>query len=32
MRIPPTFSVEDCRLIGRIIGDSLAKLRTRGES
>ena len=32
MRIPLTFSVEDCRLIGRIISDSLAKLRDRGES
>ena len=31
MRIPLTFSVEDCRLIGRIINDSLAKLRARGE-
>ena len=27
MRIPLTFSVEDCRLIGRIIVDCLAKLR-----
>ena len=32
MRIPLTFSVEDCRLIGGIIGDALAKLRTRGVS
>ena len=32
IRIPLTFSVEDCRLIGRIIGDSLATLRGRGES
>ena len=32
MRIPLTFSVEDCRLIGRIINDSLAKLRARGGS
>ena len=32
MRIPLTFSVEDCRLIGRIISDSLAKLGVRGES
>ena len=31
MRIPLTFSVEDCRLIGRIISDSLARLRVRGE-
>ena len=32
MRIPLTFSVDDCRLIGQIIGDSLAKLRNGGES
>ena len=32
MRIPLTFGVEDCRLIGRIISDSLAKLGARGES
>ena len=32
MRIPLTFGVEDCRLIGRIISDSLAKLGVRGES
>ena len=32
MRIPLTFSVEDCRLIGRIINDSLAKLRARRGS
>ena len=32
MRIPLTFSVEDCRLSGRIISDSLAKLGARGES
>ena len=32
MRIPLTFSVEDCRLIGRIIGDSLAEIRNRGDS
>ena len=31
MRIPLTFSVDDCRLIGQIIGDSLAKLRNGGE-
>ena len=29
MRIPLTFSVEDCRLIGRIITECLATLRTR---
>ena len=29
MRIPLTFSVEDCRQIGRIIGDSLGEVRTR---
>ena len=32
MRIPLTFSVEDCRLIGRIIGDSLAGLRAGRDS
>ena len=32
MRIPLTFSVDDCRLIGQIIGDTLAKLRNGGES
>ena len=32
MRIPLTFSVEDCRRIGRIIGDTLAELRTRGAA
>ena len=40
MRIPLTFSVEDCRLIGRIIGqvidriidDSLAEVRAGGDS
>ena len=32
MRIPLTFSVEDCRQIGRIIGDTLAELRTRGAA
>ena len=36
MRIPLTFSVEDCRRIGRIIGqvvdDSLAEIRNRGDS
>ena len=31
MRIPLTFSVEDCRLIGRIIVDCLTRLRTRPE-
>ena len=31
MRIPLTFSVEDCRLIGRIITECLATLRTRTE-
>ena len=31
MRIPLTFSVEDCRLIGRIIIDCLTRLRTRSE-
>ena len=31
MRIPLTFSVEDCRLIGRIIVDCLTRLRTRSE-
>ena len=31
MRIPLTFSVEDCRLIGRIIGDCLEMLRA-GEA
>ena len=32
MSIPLTFSVEDCRQIGRIIGDTLAELRTRGAA
>ena len=36
MRIPLTFSVEDCRRIGRIIGqvvdDGLAGIRNRGDS
>ena len=32
MRIPLTFSVEDCRLIGRIIGDGLADVRGGGDS
>ena len=32
MRIPLTFSVEDCRLIGRIIGDSVAEVRGGGET
>ena len=31
MRIPLTFSVEDCRLIGRIITECLAKLRVRTQ-
>ena len=31
MRIPLTFSVEDCRLIGRIITECLATLRVRTE-
>ena len=30
MRIPLTFSVEDCRLIGRIIGDCLEMVRAGG--
>ena len=32
MRIPLTFSVEDCRLIGEIISDCLARVRDRSES
>ena len=32
MRIPLTFSVEDCRLIGEIIRDCLARVRDRSES
>ena len=32
MRIPLTFGVEDCRQIGRIIGDTLADVLTRGEA
>ena len=32
MRIPLTFSVEDCRLIGRIIGDSVAEVRGGRET
>ena len=32
MRIPLTFSVEDCRLIGEIISDCLARVRDRYES
>ena len=31
MRIPLTFSVEDCRLIGRIITECVAKVRARSE-
>ena len=31
MRIPLTFSVEDCRLIGEIISDCLARVRDRAE-
>ena len=31
MRIPLTFSVEDCRLIGEIIIDCLARVRDRSE-
>ena len=31
MRIPLTFGVEDCRLIGRIVADRLAKLGARTE-
>ena len=31
MRIPLTFSVEDCRLIGEIISDCLARVRDRSE-
>ena len=32
MRIPLTFSVEDCRLIGEIISDCLARVCDRSES
>jgi len=32
MRIPLTFSVEDCRLIGRLISDSLTEVRARRDS
>ena len=32
MRIPLTFSVEDCRQIGRIIGDCLETVREGAES
>ena len=31
MRIPLTFSVEDCRLIGEIVTDRLARIRGRAE-
>ena len=31
LRIPLTFGVEDCRLIGRIVADCLAKLGARTE-